>query len=93
MVNSFIKSDYLVEIGNFDTRNTIYSPMHCLSLIHSRVLLQAIKRLSKDNVKLIEATCDILNRVFTKGKDMETMMEKLEDYKKEQKLNEGTCYV
>lgn len=37
----------------------------------------------------MEDTCDILNRVFTKGKDMETMMEKLKDYKKEQKLNQG----
>lgn len=53
------------------------------------ILFQAIRRLSKDNVKLMEDTCDILNRVFTKGKDMETMMEKLKDFKKEQKLNQG----
>lgn len=58
-------------------------------IYHSSILFQAIRRLSKDNVKLMEDTCDILNRVFTKGKDMETMMEKLKDYKKEQKLNQG----
>lgn len=71
----------------------IYSLTQCLSFNYSDILLQAIKRLSKDDVKLIEETCDILNRVFTKGKDLENMMEKLKDYKKEQKLNEGTCNV
>lgn len=37
----------------------------------------------------MEDTCDILNRIFTKGKDVETMMEKLKDFKEEQKLNQG----
>lgn len=31
----------------------------------------------------MEDICDILNRVFIKGKDMEIMMEKLKDFKKE----------
>lgn len=34
---------------------------------------------------MIEDTCDILNKVFTKGKDMDIMMKKMENFKKEQK--------
>lgn len=45
----------------------------------------AIRRLSGDDVKLIKETCDILNKVFVKGNDLNQMMEKLETFKKEQR--------
>lgn len=43
---------------------------------------QAIRRLSGDDEHLIKKICEIINKVFCKGKEMEKMMEDLKDFRK-----------
>lgn len=45
-------------------------------------LFQAIERLSLNDPILIQSSCDIMNRVYTNGKDLKKMMEKIENEKK-----------
>lgn len=44
--------------------------------------IQAIRRLTADDEQLIKKICEIMNKVFCKGKDMEKMMEDLKDFRK-----------
>lgn len=55
------------------------------------ILFQAIERLSSNDPKLMQSSCDIMNKVFTKGKDLQKMIEKLENEKKlnQAPINEG----
>lgn len=43
---------------------------------------KAIRRLTKDDVKLMKRICQILNKVFCTGSEMQKMMERLNDFKK-----------
>lgn len=54
-------------------------------------MFQAIGRLSSDDPKLIQTSCEIMNRVSTKGEYLHEMIEKIEKEKKldETLLNEG----
>lgn len=52
----------------------------------SFVLLQAIERLSSYDPKLMQSSCDIMNKVCTKGKDLQKMIEKLQN---EKELNQA----
>lgn len=38
---------------------------------------KAIRRLTSEDVQLIEDACDVLNKVFTKGEIMEEMLQQL----------------
>lgn len=49
-------------------------------------LFMAIERLSLNDPKLMQSSCDIMNKVCTKGKDLQKMIEKLEN---EKKLNQA----
>lgn len=55
-------------------------------------MFQAIGRLSKYepklSTKLIKASCDIMNRVSTKGKDLQEMIEKFKNLHKETELDQ-----
>lgn len=54
-------------------------------------MFQAIGRLSFENSYLIRTSCEIMNRVFTKGEYLQKMTEKFEEEKKsdEALFNEG----
>lgn len=45
-------------------------------------IFQAIRRLTADDEQLIKKICEIMNKVFCKGKEMEKMMEDLKDFRK-----------
>lgn len=45
-------------------------------------MFQAIERLSLNDPILIQSSCDIMNRVYTNGKDLKKMMEKIENENK-----------
>lgn len=55
----------------------------------SFVLLQAIERLSSNDPKLMQSSCDIMNQVCTKGKDLQKMIEKLQNEQNQAPINEG----
>lgn len=38
---------------------------------------KAIRRITSEDVQLIEDACDVLNKVFTKGEIMEEMLQQL----------------
>lgn len=52
-------------------------------LYHLNILFQAIERLSLNDPKLIQSSCDIMNRVYTHGKYLQKMIEN------EKKLNQA----
>lgn len=58
-------------------------------MYHLNILFQARKkeRLSLNDPKLIQSTCDIMNSVCTEGKDLQKMIEKIEN---ENKIESGS---
>lgn len=55
------------------------------------LLCKAIRRLSSEDVKLIEDVCDVLNKVFTKGEIMEEMIQELRVFQKNARKWEELC--
>lgn len=51
-------------------------------------MFQAIGRLSSDDPELIQTSCCIMNRVCTKGKYLQDMIEKIKNLDKEKELNQ-----
>lgn len=49
---------------------------------------KAIRRLSHDDIQLIEKMSEILNKVVTKGQEMNKIMSDLEDFRKKAEKSE-----
>lgn len=67
-------------------QNRMQARIKATCLYHLHFLFQAIKRLSLNDPKLIQSTCDIMNRVCINGKDLQKMTEKFEN---EKQLNQA----
>lgn len=51
-------------------------------------MFQAIGRLSSDDPKFIQTSCEIMNRVSTKGKDLQEMIKKFKNQDKDKRLDQ-----
>lgn len=49
-------------------------------------LIEAIRRLSKNDEELIKNACEAMNKVFKKGEKLQTMMEDLNYFRKEKRI-------